>query len=42
MASSPIVIGYDGSPASDHAVREAGALLDGREALVVVVREHRG
>ena len=39
MASGPIVIGYDGSPASDHAVREAGTLLAGREALVVVVWE---
>jgi nucleotide-binding universal stress UspA family protein len=39
MASGPVLIGYDGSPASDHAVREAGALLAGREALVVVVWE---
>ena len=39
MASGPIVIGYDGSPASEHALREAGALLAGREALVVVVWE---
>jgi nucleotide-binding universal stress UspA family protein len=37
MGSGPIVIGYDGSPAADHAVREAGALLAGRQALVVVV-----
>ncbi len=33
----PILIGYDGSPASRHAVGEAGALLAGRPALVVVV-----
>jgi nucleotide-binding universal stress UspA family protein len=39
MASGPILIGYDGSPASDHAVRETGALFAGREALVVVVWE---
>jgi nucleotide-binding universal stress UspA family protein len=35
--SGPIVIAYDGSDASEHAVREAGALLRGRPALVVVV-----
>jgi nucleotide-binding universal stress UspA family protein len=35
--SGPVVIGYDGSQASLHAVREAGALLTGRPALVVVV-----
>ena len=39
MASGPIIIGYDGSPASDHAVHESGTLLAGREALVVVVWE---
>jgi nucleotide-binding universal stress UspA family protein len=37
MGSGPIVIGYDGSPAAEHAVREAGALLPGRPALAVVV-----
>src|SRR3954467_7880935 len=37
--SGPVLIGYDGSPASRHAVREAGALLAGRPALVVVVFE---
>jgi nucleotide-binding universal stress UspA family protein len=37
MASGPILIGYDGSPAADHAVREAGALLGKRPALVVSV-----
>jgi nucleotide-binding universal stress UspA family protein len=31
------VIGYDGSAAAEHAVREAGELLEGRPALVVVV-----
>jgi nucleotide-binding universal stress UspA family protein len=36
-ATAPIVIAYDGSPSSDHAVREAGRLLRGRRALVVVV-----
>jgi nucleotide-binding universal stress UspA family protein len=39
MAPAPIVIGYDGSPASERAVREAGALLAPRPALVVVVWE---
>jgi nucleotide-binding universal stress UspA family protein len=37
MRSGPIVIGYDGSPAAEHAVAEAGDLLSGRPALVVVV-----
>ena len=37
MGSGPIVIAYDGSPAAEHAVREAGALLAARPALVVVV-----
>ena len=31
------MIGYDGSPASEHALREAGKLLAARPALVVVV-----
>jgi nucleotide-binding universal stress UspA family protein len=35
--TGPIVIGYDGSAAAVNAVREAGELLAGREALVVVV-----
>jgi nucleotide-binding universal stress UspA family protein len=39
MGSGPIVIGFDGSPASEHAVREAAALLGSRPALVVVVWE---
>jgi nucleotide-binding universal stress UspA family protein len=36
-ASAPILIAYDGSPSADHAIREAGRLLSGRQALVVVV-----
>jgi nucleotide-binding universal stress UspA family protein len=35
--SGPILIAYDGSDAADHAVREAGALLARRQALVLVV-----
>jgi nucleotide-binding universal stress UspA family protein len=38
-ASGPIVIAYDGSPASDRAIDVAGKLLPGREALVVHVYE---
>src|SRR3954468_13526374 len=37
MRSGPIVIGYDGSHEAEHALREAGALLAGKPALVVVV-----
>jgi nucleotide-binding universal stress UspA family protein len=37
VAAGPIVVGFDGSPAAEHAVRETGALLRGRRALVVVV-----
>ena len=39
MASGPIVIGFDGSPASEHAIHEAAALLGSRPALAVVVWE---
>ena len=39
VRSGPIVIGYDGTSASTHALREAGALLAPRVALVVVVWE---
>jgi nucleotide-binding universal stress UspA family protein len=39
VRSGPIVIGYDGSPAAEHALREAGELLGPRPALVVVVWE---
>lgn len=35
--SGPIVIGYDGTPAAERAVREAAELLAPRSALVVVV-----
>jgi nucleotide-binding universal stress UspA family protein len=37
VRSGPIVIGFDGSPAAEHSIREAGSLLGGRPALVVVV-----
>jgi nucleotide-binding universal stress UspA family protein len=37
MASGPILVAYDGSPASEHALRQAGELLAPRPALVVVV-----
>jgi nucleotide-binding universal stress UspA family protein len=37
MRSGPVVIGYDGSAASDRAVHEAADLLSERKALVVVV-----
>lgn len=37
--SGPIIVGYDGSPAAENALREAAALLAPREALVVVVWE---
>jgi nucleotide-binding universal stress UspA family protein len=36
-SSDVVVIDYDGSEAADRAVREAGGLLAGRPALVVVV-----
>ena len=36
-SSAPTLIGYDGSPAADHAIRAAGRLLAGGPALVVVV-----
>jgi nucleotide-binding universal stress UspA family protein len=39
MASGPVLVGYDGSPAADHALREAAALLGPRPALVAVVWE---
>jgi nucleotide-binding universal stress UspA family protein len=34
---SPVLIGYDGTHASEHALRAAAGLLGGRPALVVVV-----
>lgn len=39
MHGGPIIIGYDGSQAAECALREAGALLSGRPAIVVVVWE---
>ena len=39
MPSGPVLIGYDGSPSADHALREAAALFGRRQALVVVVWE---
>src|SRR4051794_16861434 len=39
MADAPIVIGYDGSPASGDAVDAAARLFPGRTAVVVVVFE---
>jgi nucleotide-binding universal stress UspA family protein len=35
--SGPVLIAYDGTAAGDHAIREAGALLEGRPALVLTV-----
>jgi len=39
MHAGPVIIGFDGTPASVGAVREAAALLGPRAALVVVVWE---
>lgn len=39
MRKGPVVIGYDGTPGSEHAIREAGELLGDRTALVVVVHK---
>lgn len=36
--SGPIVVGYDGTPSSDRAIRESGELLSGHPALVVVYK----
>ena len=35
--SGLVIVAYDGTPASDHAIRESGKLLAGRRALVLVV-----
>jgi nucleotide-binding universal stress UspA family protein len=37
MRGGPVVIGFDGTSASEQAIREAGDLLRGHQALVVVV-----
>ncbi len=37
MRTGPVVIAYDGSPASENALVQAGALLTRRRAIVVVV-----
>ena len=39
MPPAPIILGYDGSPAAEHAIRRAAPLLAPRTALVVVVWE---
>jgi nucleotide-binding universal stress UspA family protein len=39
VASGPVIIGYDGSAASERAIRESALLLAPRPALVVVVWE---
>jgi nucleotide-binding universal stress UspA family protein len=40
--SGPMVIGYDGSPAADHAVVQAAAVLRAESAVVVAVWEAGG
>ena len=39
MRTGPVIIGFDGTPASEQAVRAAGALLAPKSALVVFVWE---
>jgi nucleotide-binding universal stress UspA family protein len=39
VRTGPVIIGFDGSPASVHAVHEAGALFASRAALVAYVWE---
>lgn len=39
MHSGPVIIGFDGAPASERALREAAALFAPRRAMVVVVWE---
>lgn len=37
MRAGPVVIGFDGTPPTERAVREAGGLLQPRKALVITV-----
>jgi nucleotide-binding universal stress UspA family protein len=39
MSDRPVIIGFDGTPAAEQAVREAAMVLAARRALVVVVWE---
>jgi nucleotide-binding universal stress UspA family protein len=39
MHAGPILIGFDGSPAAEDAIRDAGELLRGRRALVVTIHQ---
>ncbi|NJC70050.1 universal stress protein [Planosporangium thailandense] len=39
MSSGPVIVGYDGTPAAEHALRETAALLFRHHVLVVVVWE---
>jgi len=39
MHAGPVIVGFDGTPAAEQAVREAAALLGARAAVVVVVWE---
>ena len=39
MNTGPVVIGFDGTPAAERAIRQAAQLLSARPALVVVVWE---
>ena len=39
MSQGPVIIGFDGSPGAEHALRQAAALLAVRTALVVTVWE---
>lgn len=39
MSSGPVIIGFDGTPASERVMHEAAALFAPRRALVVVVWE---
>ncbi|HEX3650535.1 MAG TPA: universal stress protein [Pseudonocardiaceae bacterium] len=39
MSDRPVIIGFDGTPAAEQAVREAAAVLSSRHAIVVTVWE---